>query len=218
MRCTASEFWPLRQHNTGLSGQEFSPTYLNRHGIEVPAHCFILIRSINMPCVRRDPDDASSVGGSEHWSDLQTKALCMAWYHVSAQPGGKGTSQTRDALFATVLLAYHYFYKKLGGVPPKPKKGVVPKDRTGEGCRTKWQSMNTCVTKFLACDILSSHTLRKSGATPANFREDALKCFIERHHHEFKFETAYDYLKDKTKWLNTRRTVRPPRRRRGRPP
>ena len=125
----------------------------------------------------------------------------MAWYHVSANPARKGTSQTRDVLFESVLVAYHFFYKKLGGVPPKPKKGVVPKIRTGKGCRTKWQSMNTCVTKFLACDILSTHTIRKSGATPAMFRADALKYYIKWHRSEFKFETAYDYLKNKPKWL-----------------
>ena len=153
-----------------------------------------------MPRVRVR-EDANSVGGSEHWNDLQTKALCMAWYHVSANPAGKGTSQTRDELFDGVLVAYHFFYKKLGGVPPKPKKGVLPKIRTGKACRSKWQTMNTCVTKFLSCDVLSSHTIRKSGATPEIFREDALKYYIERHHQEFKFETAHDYLKDKPRWL-----------------
>ena len=48
-----------------------------------------------MPRVRVH-EDANLVGGSGHWNDLQTKALCMAWYHVSANPAGKGTSQTRD--------------------------------------------------------------------------------------------------------------------------
>ena len=154
-----------------------------------------------MPRVARAREDATSVGGSEHWNELQTKALCMAWYHVSANPAGKGTSQTKDELFEGVVVAYNFFYKKLGGVPPKPRKGVIPKVRTGKGCRTKWQTMNTCVTKILSCDVLSSHTLRKSGATAKNFREDALEYYIKRHHHEFKFEVAYDYLKDKPRWL-----------------
>ena len=105
----------------------------------------------------------------------------MAWYHVSANPAGKGTSQTKDELFEGVVIAYHFFYKKLGGVPPKPRKGVIPKVRTGKACRTKWQTMNTCVTKFLSCDVLSSHTLRKSGATPKDFRADALEYYIKRH-------------------------------------
>ena len=154
-----------------------------------------------MPRVSRAREDATSVGGAEHWNDLQTKALCMAWYHVSANPAGKGTSQTKDELFEGVVVAYHCFYKKLGGVPPKPRKGVISKVRTGKACRTKWQTMNTCVTKFLSCDVLSSHTLRKSGATPKDFRADALEYYIKRHHHEFKFESAYDYLKDKPRWL-----------------
>ena len=61
--------------------------------------------------------------------------------------------------------------------------------------------MNTCVTKFLSCDVLSSHTIKKSGETPENFKADALKYYLQRHHHDFKFETAYDYLKDKPRWL-----------------
>ena len=104
-------------------------------------------------------------------------------------------------LFEGKLVAYHFFYKKLGGVATKPKKGVVCKARTGRACRNKWQAMNTCITKFLSCDVLATHTFRKSGSTPADFRKDAKKYYIERHDAEFKFETAYDYLKDKPKWL-----------------
>ena len=86
-------------------------------------------------------------------------------------------------------------------MPAKPKKDVVFKIRTDKGRRNKWQSMNTCVFNFLSRDVLSTHTVRKYGATPADFRMDALKYCIKRHISEFKFETAYDYFKDKPKWL-----------------
>lgn len=61
--------------------------------------------------------------------------------------------------------------------------------------------MNTCVTKFMSCDVLATHTVRKSGVTLVDFRKDAKKYCIKRLSSEFKFETAYDYLKDKPKWL-----------------
>ena len=141
------------------------------------------------------------VGGSEHWNDLQIKALCMAWFHVSAKPAGKGTSQTRDELFENILVTYHFFYKNLGGEAANPKKGVIFKPQTGKAWRNKWQAMNNCVTKFMSCDVLATHTLRRFGSTPANFRKDATKYDIQRHSSEFKFEIAYNYLKDKPKWL-----------------
>ena len=153
-----------------------------------------------MPWAQVDAD-ATAVGGAEHWSDLQTVALCMAWYHVSANPADKGTSQTRELLFEKVLVAYHYFFSDLGGVPAKPKKGVPFKTRTGKACKNKWGTMNTCVMKFLACDNLATHTIRKSGATPKEFRTDARKYYEKRHKAVFKYESAYDYLKDKPKWL-----------------
>ena len=145
-----------------------------------------------MPRVRKEQDVGTSVGRSEHWNDLQTKALCMAWYHVGANPAGKGTSHTRDVLFEGIFVAYHFFYKKLGGVAAKSKKCVVCKARTRRACRNKWQALNTCITKFMSCDVLATHALRKSGSTPADFRKDAKKYCIERHDAEFKFETAYD--------------------------
>ena len=148
-----------------------------------------------MPRARVDAD-ATAVGGVEHWSDLQTVALCMAWYHVSANPADKGTSQTRELLFEKVLVAYHYFFSELGGVPAKPKKGVPFKPRTGKACKNKWGTMNTWAMKFLACDNLATHTVRKSGATPKEFRDDARKYYEKRHKAVFKYESAYDYLKD----------------------
>ena len=61
----------------------------------------------------------------------------MAWYHVSTNPAGKGTGQTIDKLFESIMAAYHFFRKNLGGVPAKPKKGVVFKPRIGKACRNK---------------------------------------------------------------------------------
>lgn len=87
----------------------------------------------------------------------------------------------------------------MGGVVKK-RRGVVYRVRTGKACKNKWQSMNKEVSRFLSCDILATHTVRRSGATAAEFRADALKYYIARHNSEFKFESAYDYLKDKPKW------------------
>ena len=81
------------------------------------------------------------------------------------------------------------------------RAGVVYKVRTGKACKNKWQTMNKEVTRFLSCDILATHTRRRSGATEVEFRQDALKYYHARHKGEFKFESAYDYLKDKPKWL-----------------
>ena len=81
------------------------------------------------------------------------------------------------------------------------KRGKVSKAKTAKGCKNKWQSMNKETMHFLSCDILASHTVRRSGATAAEFRADALEYYIKRHRGEFKFQTVYDYLKDKPKWL-----------------
>ena len=89
----------------------------------------------------------------------------------------------------------------MGGTIAKPRKGTVYKLRTGKACKNKWQAMNREVCRFLACDILATHTYRRSGATAEDFRADARKYYLARHQSEFKFETAYDFLKDKPKWL-----------------
>ena len=154
-----------------------------------------------MPRARVEPDDAHSVGGSEQWNDLQTVALCMGWYHVSANSAGPGASQRLDPLFEKVLVGYNYFYKEMGGVVSSQRRGVVYKLRTGKACKNKWQTMNKDVSRFLSCDILATHTKRRSGAGPEEFRADALKYYVARHKGVFKFESAYDYLKDKPKWL-----------------
>ena len=154
-----------------------------------------------MPRARAIPDDSHSVGGSEHWNVLQTVALCKGWYHVSSNPAGPGSSQRLDPLFEKVCVGYNHFYKEMGGVVAVQRPGVVYRPRTGKACKNKWQTMNKEVTRFLSCDILATHTKRRSGATEAEFRKDALKYYQARHKGEFKFESAYDYLKDKPKWL-----------------
>ena len=45
--------------------------------------------------------------------------------------------------------------------------------------------------RFLACDILATHTVRKSRATGADFRDDAWKYYIKKHDSEIEFETSY---------------------------
>ena len=89
----------------------------------------------------------------------------------------------------------------MGGVVSSQRRGVVYKPRTGKACKNKWQTMNKDVNRFLSCDILATHTKRRSGAGPAEFRVDALKYYVAKHKSVFKFESAYDYLKDKPKWL-----------------
>ena len=94
--------------------------------------------------------------------------------------------------------AYHTCYKELGGVDSSTGK----KRRNGKSCKNKWGTMNLQVMRFLACDIQSTHTERKSGHGVEEFRSDALKYFKSRHHNkDFAFQTVYDYLKDKPKWL-----------------
>ena len=103
-------------------------------------------------------DASHSVGGSEQWSDLQTLVLGKAWYNVSANPAGPGAGQVLDSFYELVLVAYHFFFKQLGGVESKAKRGRVFKAITAKGCKNKWQSINKETMRFLSCDILASHT------------------------------------------------------------
>ena len=92
---------------------------------------------------RRQPAEAPrSVGGAENWNDLQTVALSKAWYYVSANPARLGAGHTRDLFFESVLVGYNYFYKQLGGVVGRKKKGQVYQPRTTKACKNKWQAMN----------------------------------------------------------------------------
>ena len=147
------------------------------------------------PAVVVDDDEGAS--GFEKWNDLQTLALGMAWDKVSMDPTSNGTSQKRDPFWELVGLAYHDCYRELGGTDINNGK----KKWSGKGCKNKWSTMNLQVMRFLACDIQSTHTLRKSGHGVEEFRRDAMLYFFERHHKEFTFLTVYDYLKKLPKWL-----------------
>ena len=142
---------------------------------------------------------ASNVeSGFEKWSDLQTLALGKTWNKVSMDPASNGTSQKRDPFWELVGVAYHTCYKELGGVDNYQGK----KKRNGKGCKNKWSTMNLQVMRFLACDIQSTHTERKSGHGDEDFRTDALKYLKARHNNkDFAFQTLYDFGKDKPKWL-----------------
>ena len=147
------------------------------------------------PAVVVDDDDAGA--GFEKWNDMQTLALGMAWNKVSMDPASNGTSQKRDPFWELVGIQYHACYRELGGIDMSNGK----KKRNGKGCKNKWSTMNLQVMRFLACDIQSSHTERKSGHGVEEFRVDALKYFKARHTKDFTFERVYDYLKVLPKWL-----------------
>ena len=147
------------------------------------------------PAVVVEDDEAAA--GFEKWNDLQTLALGMAWNKVSMDPASNGTSQKRDPFWELVGTQYHVCYKEIGGVDTTTGK----KKRNGKGCKNKWSTMNTQVMRFLACDIQSSHTERKSGHGVEEFRVDALAYFKARHTKDFAFQRVYDYLKVLPKWL-----------------
>ena len=71
--------------------------------------------------------------------------------------------------------AYHIIHEKLGGTKaPPPRKGRKEfKPRSAKACFDKWVAMLRKITRFLARDLLDSHTIRKSGATQAGSRRDA---------------------------------------------
>ena len=142
-----------------------------------------------------EDDDAGA--GFEKWNDLQTLALGMAWNKVSMDPASNGTSQKRDPFWELVGTQYHVCYRELGGVDTTNGK----KKRNGKGCKNKWSTMNAQVMRFLACDIQSSHTERKSGHGVEDFRVDALAYYKARHMKDFAFQRVYDYLKVLPKWL-----------------
>ena len=85
----------------------------------------------------------------------------------------------------------------MGGIDAAPtRKGKKPyRPRSAKGCKSKWNGMNTEINYFLACDIKATYTVRRSGATEAEFRTDARKFFFEKHTRKFLFEGPHDYLK-----------------------
>ena len=102
-----------------------------------------------------------------------------------------------------VLIAFLIIYKKQGGIDVAPtRKGRKPyRPRSAKGCKSKWGAMTTEINYFLACDIRATHTVRRLGATEAEFRKDARIFLVEKHTRDFLFEGPYDYLKGKTKWI-----------------
>ena len=55
--------------------------------------------------------------------------------------------------------------------------------------------------RFLACDVQSTHTEHRSGASEEDFRIDARKLYRARWDKDFMFERVYDFLKTLPKWL-----------------
>lgn len=153
------------------------------------------------------PESVKYVSQSCHTVErsLDDRVVVVVWYHISANSASLGACQRLDVwldgLFENVLVGYHYFYKKMGGVIAKSKRGVVFKSITAKACNFFWPCMNREVCRFLACDILATHTVRKSRATEAEFRADVKRYYIKKHACEFKFESVYDSVKNKPKRL-----------------
>ena len=64
-----------------------------------------------------------------------------------------------------------------------------------------WSTMNLQVMRFLACDIQSTHTERRSVATEEGLRIDARKYYRAKWDKDFMFERMYEFLKTLPKWL-----------------
>ena len=146
---------------------------------------------------------SSAFGGPEPWNDVHNLALGRAWYGVSASPLGLGAANKKSPFWKHVLTAYHVIYRTLGGnVAPTPRRGKKPyRPRTDKALKNKWHTMLHDLNAFLACDIRASYIIRRSGATVENFRTDAKRFYVEKWRRDFTYETTYDYLKSKKKWL-----------------
>ena len=146
---------------------------------------------------------SSAFGGPEPWNDDHNLALGRAWYGVSASPLGIGAANKTSPFWKHVLIAYHVIYKTLGGnVAPTSRRGKKPyRPRTDKALKNKWHAMLHDLNAFLACDIRASYIQRRSGASEEDFRIDAKLFYVEKWKKDFTFESTYDYLKSKKKWL-----------------